>query len=1149
MNHKKTKILSALLAVLVVLNSMGMPVHAENEASQWEIVSADEAGDAAAEDAPGSTDGDDVYIADEIPPRFPGLPENYTFSGEQLEQKALLSEHAASLPDYNAPDDGTLYVPGELVYMTDSEADAQLAAEAFGGTLDSYAYGVAVIRIADGVTVAQACQAAAGTEVLLPAVWPNYYKELYATYNDPALSEGDDYQWQHDFVGDKYAWAAGYKGQGVKVGVIDSGIHNSHEEFGSRLKQHLSMTGSSAAAATEDPNGHGTHVSGIVAASLNNGKGGAGIAPEADLYVYGVTDADGGVYSAAVLRALNRAVSDKVDVVNLSLGGGVYDGNEDTAIQGAYQAGIAIFAAAGNEATSGVSYPASFDNVCSVAALQEDGKKAPYSNYNNSVDLAFPGSNIYSTYKAGNSSYVYMDGTSMASPVAAGAAAVILSGAKDIPELAGKTGTQRVDALYKIMTQNAKKCPSKGTGAGTTYLPSVFGIAVGSSDTVPAAPTFSQKNKTTFSAASAALEIASASAGVIIYYSTDGKTPAYKNGDIVNGTRYTGAITIGGAKKVTVKAIAVNAATGKASKVTSATYNFAPAPTAVKVTATDAVDTLAPGSSLGMKASVTPSYAVSSKVKWSVAPEGAGVAISASGKLTVAKTAATGKYTVTATAVDKKGSPYPGVQGTYTVTVAQPAARVKSVTLSSKTAAVSVGNTLNLAEGISVTYDNGNAGSVKDVVWSSSNEKIATVANGIVTAVAPGKVNIKATANDGSNKSSVCKVTVTQPATGLVITGPSKLAAGKSITLKAELSPQNVSAKSLDWTATGTGVTVKNGKVKAAKNASGAAVITAKTTDGSGLSKSFTVTIVDQPIKSISMQKTMSLFTTGGNTNAPTSRALNATVNGGDPTAVSYVSSAPSIASVDEKGMVTAHTAGKAKITCTATDGSNKKAVCTVTVGVPMSHLTILTAEDNDGYLAVGCKLKLKAFAGESYGKPQSTKVVWSVPDRYKDLISVNGSGVVTAKAFDKSLPQTTYGTSVIVTATAADGSGVSASYNITLIRKIKDFALGCERGIFLPLVLFDNDTVAWIPYNTTITAAKGRKVGHQSVSYSGIKGIMPDLDKPTTTKTSAQSRSFTASDGIKITVKVKLQTGNKSASKSILLIKTSDGEYYYQNR
>lgn len=1152
MCRKKTKLLAVLLAASLLFQSTGMTVMAEQNPTDNVNIESVSSSDLISAETPSQTfDGDDAagtpsqvsegdVIADSSleASLFPGLPEGYILSEEQLESKHILSEHAGDFSLYMEADNPDLFVEGELVFLADSEEDAQMIADAFGSELVSFEWGVAVIRLSENRTVAQACIAAADSNTLLPAVWPNYYKELYVNYNDPALKDTNtDYQWQHEFVGDFYAWDAGYKGQGVKIGILDTGILTSHTEFQGKI----------ANAAGADTQGHGTHVAGIAAAKLNNNSGGAGIAPEASLYIYAVGDKNGSITLANELTGIEQAIADHVDVINMSFGSNRYSEIEFEAIKKAYNAGIAAFAAAGNDSANTRSYPASYDHVCSIAALQQDGKKSSFSNYNDAVDLAFPGSEIYSTSWSGAEKYEYKDGTSMACPVAVGTAAVILSGSDKLTSLKGKTGSKKVDALFSIMKQNTNRSSSKGTGAGTTYLPKVFKLNTNSASTAPAAPAFSIPNKKNFDTPTAQLQITCPSYGVDIYYSTNGKTPTYKNGTVSNGTLYTSDITIGGAKSVTVKAIAVNTISGKASKVASATYTFAPTPTTVEIIS-DSVDRLALGTSVNLKAAVTPSYAVSTKVKWSVSPAGSGVTVSSSGKVSVAKTATQGAYTIKATAVDKKGIEYTSVSDSITITVIEASANIKSIVLSKKTDALPTGETLNLAKEIKINNEDPSAENMKNIVWSSSNTKVATVSStGVVTAVAPGQANIKATANDGSKKSATCKIIV---ADSLVITGSNKLAAGKSITLKAALTPNTVSYKSFVWEVSGTGVTVKNGKLTASKSASGKYTVTAKATKDSALVGTYDVTVVSEPIQSISLDKNITLFNTPGVKNLPTSIALKPMVKGGDSTAVTYTSSAPGIATVDANGVVHAIKCGKAKITCQTTDGSNKKAVCNVTVNAPASRITIVCTDDSDGLVCVGSTIKLAAVIGTSYGTP-GKGVEWSVT-KGEDLITVDKKGVVKAKSIGSTSQQ--YATAT-VTATATDGSN-SGTYEIHVLPKIKK----------IELVPANTMTPAGALFQVSATLDNGQTLNSQLLSYKvdiSVSGsykpaitkssnmFLIFTNKSTTKKTS--TAGLTTADGTPIKIKVTVPSCKKSASLSGYHVQFDNGyagfftvRYYY---
>lgn len=1164
MCRKKTKLLAVLLAASLLFQSTGMTVMAEpnptdntsiESMSSSDLTSAETPsqtfdGDDAAETPSQVSDGDVTADSSLEAPLFPGLPESYILSEEQLDSKKILSEHAGDFSLYIEEDNPDLYVESELVFLADSEEEAQMTADAFGSELVSFEWGVAVIRLSEDRTVAQACIAAADSTTLLPAVWPNYYKELYVNHNDPALKDTNtDYQWQHEFVGDVYAWDAGYKGQGVKIGILDTGIRTSHTEFKGRI----------ANTAETDVQGHGTHVAGIAAANLDNNSGGAGIAPEASLYIYAIGDKNGSITLAKELAGIEQAIADHVDMINMSFGSNHYTELEDDAIQKAYKAGIAAFAAAGNDSANTRCYPASYNHVCSIAALQQDGKKSSYSNYNNDVDLAFPGSQIYSTSRNGDEKYEYKDGTSMACPVAVGTAAVILSGSDKLAPLKGKTGSARVDALFNIMKQNTNRCSSKGTGAGTTYLPKVFNLNTNSVSSAPAAPTFSIPNKKSFDTPTAQLQITGSSYGVAIYYSTNGKTPTYKNGTVSNGTLYTSnGITIGGSKSVTVKAIAVNTLNGKASKVASATYTFAPTPTKVDIVS-DSVNQLALGTSLNLKAVVTPSYAVSTKVKWSVSPSGAGVTISSSGKVSIAKTANKGDYTITATAVDKKGNDYmvsgKSVNASITITVIEASANIKSIALSRKTDALPTGKTLNLAEGITINNTTPSAEDMKNIVWSSSNTKVATVTpEGVVKAVAPGQVNIKVTANDGSKKSATCKITV---ADSLVVTGSDKLAAGKSITLKATLTPNTVSYKSFVWeikSADGasTGVTVKNGKLTASKSASGTYTVTAATKDGSLLG-SHTVTVVSEPIQSISLVKNITLFNTAGVNKLPTSITLKPEVKGGDSTAVTYTSSAPGVATVDAKGVVHAIKCGKAKITCQTTDGSNKKAVCNVTVNAPASRVTIVSKDDSDGFVCVGSTIKLAAIMGTSYGTP-SKNVEWSVTKGSEEFITVDKKGVVKAKSMGNTTQQ--YVTAS-VTATASDGSN-SSTYKIYVLPKIKKIELvpaktvSTNGALFQVSATLDNGkelSSELLSYKVDVTISGNYKPA--IVKSSNVFGIL--TNKSTTKKSYPSITQLTTADGTKIKVKVTMPCCKKSTSLSGYHVQFYNGyagfytvKYYY---
>ncbi|MDE6404613.1 MAG: S8 family serine peptidase [Lachnospiraceae bacterium] len=1155
------------------------------------------------EDAEGSDDtiSENTISENDLPDEeedafdiFPGLGDSYTMSSQQMADKRELAAHVGDIVKKNTrraedyPDAEGIYEPGEVVYLAESEKEAEQIAEAFGGTVDSYSYEVAVISLPEEATVAMAVAAAAEPDLKLPAVWPNYYNYLDSDLSEAnaigatgATEEEVARQWQHDYIGTRYAWAAGFTGKDIKVAVIDTGLEKGHEDLSANAVAGRNFVG--GAAGTEqntDNETHGTHVAGIIAAD-DNGKGGVGIAPDATVRGYCVFPTGGTANSSDVMRAIRAAAEDGYNIINMSLGSPMYDGDYAKVIQETYNKGVAIFASSGNEDTNGYNFPASYPGAISVGAVDQNSARASFSNYGSAVKLSFPGVQIYSTLPTG---YGYMSGTSQASPAAAGTAAVILSARADIMK---KNGKQRVDALLSAMKSSTTKCTNSGMGAGTTWLPGVLKIATDM--TAPDAPviefdeslTPTDKAGKTYIAEEIEVTLSTKTAvGVEIYYTTDSKSPSYKNGQIVVGQKYTAPFKVGGAKNKTVKAIAVNPITGKVSKVASKACTLTPIPKNVALNAASGVSQIAAGKSLKLTAAVEPSYAISNKVVWTVVDaEGKDAAAKnitvTNGTVktfnTKSKVTEAGKYTVKATAVGSDGKTFNGVVGSYEITVLA-TTDIKKVAFLDKTTnkapkAQSInigGDPLDLMGYLVVTKTDNSTldqsnGAGAAVVWSSSNTKIATVENGKVTAVAPGKAVIKATSNDGGNKSASYNVTVNQPVTSITLSGPQKAAAGKSISLTAAFdatkpAPTN---KKLDWKVEGNDkVTVNaNGKVTVKKDATGTCTVTATAKDGSGVSSApYSITIVSGAITKITLSdKSVVLFPPKTSATAPTTKTLTATVVGSagvDNTLIEWKSSAPSIADVDQSGVITAKSSGKATITCAATDGSNKKATCTVNVTVPMSKLFIgptdsfgdyytekddngnITFNGYSGYIASGKSIKMSAKYTSNYGTPTNKKVVWKSSD--ESILTVDKNGKVTAK-------KDAVGKEAFITATAADGSGVTSNkYTFVVTTLFKRLTI--EDG--LVAVGWTADGTGYtIPYYT-ITVSGGKNPG-LSKRYNSAKKcyyFAPVPGRVTTNEPSTATTLYT-NELEKMTVTVKLRDGSGvSGKRTVYMARFADG-------
>jgi subtilisin family serine protease len=228
--------------------------------------------------------------------------------------------------------------------------------------------------------------------------------------------------WGIDKVDAELAWSAASTAPRIKVGIIDTGIDLTHMDLKANIKGGVN-TISSRKSYTDD-NGHGTHVAGIIGA-IKNTIGVVGVDPRADLYAIKALDRNGSGYFSDIIEGLDWAIAHKIQVVNMSLGAPAGNASLASAILRAHNAGIIIVAAAGNDGVEAVSYPAAYPEVIAVSATDKNDTIAYFSSFGPEVDVSAPGVGIYSTYKGGT--YATMSGTSMATPHAAGEAALVLS--------------------------------------------------------------------------------------------------------------------------------------------------------------------------------------------------------------------------------------------------------------------------------------------------------------------------------------------------------------------------------------------------------------------------------------------------------------------------------------------------------------------------------------------------------------------------------------------------------------------------------------------------------------------------------------------------------------------------------------------------
>jgi subtilisin family serine protease len=265
--------------------------------------------------------------------------------------------------------------------------------------------------------------------------------ELRLDPNDPMyLADG---QWALAKIQASQAWYVS-RGYSVTVAVVDTGVELFHPDLVDSLWTNWGETAGNGLDddgngyvddvygwdfadgdnGPWDPHGHGTHVAGIVGATTDNAVGIAGIGWGVTVMPVRILDASGNGDDWDFFQGVCYAVDNGAQVVNLSLGGAGGSKSLEDAVQYAQSKGALVVAAAGNWGVSMPFYPAYYDGVIGVSATNQNDQKASFSNYGSYVDVAAPGVGILST-KPYPTDYGLMDGTSMATPMVSGLAALI----------------------------------------------------------------------------------------------------------------------------------------------------------------------------------------------------------------------------------------------------------------------------------------------------------------------------------------------------------------------------------------------------------------------------------------------------------------------------------------------------------------------------------------------------------------------------------------------------------------------------------------------------------------------------------------------------------------------------------------------------
>ena len=282
--------------------------------------------------------------------------------------------------------------------------------------------------------------------------------------NDPQYK----YQWHLRQIGMPEAWKLA-DGNGVIVAVLDTGVaYETYKNFhvlpdldGITFVDPFNFVSNNTHA--NDDHGHGSHVTGTIAQVTNNGIGVAGVARNVKIMPLKVLSAGGSGSVAGIADAIRFAADHKAKVINMSLGGAFPSKVLAKAVKYAHDKGVTVICAAGNESKNKVGYPAAYPGAVAVSATQYDESITFYSNTGKDIDIAAPGGNtrvdqngdgqpdgvLQNTIVIGDPTkdgyFAYM-GTSMASPHAAGVAALVVG-----------EGVTNPDAVEKILKSSARK--------------------------------------------------------------------------------------------------------------------------------------------------------------------------------------------------------------------------------------------------------------------------------------------------------------------------------------------------------------------------------------------------------------------------------------------------------------------------------------------------------------------------------------------------------------------------------------------------------------------------------------------------------------------------------------------------------------------
>ncbi|MCQ4636219.1 S8 family serine peptidase [Anaerovorax odorimutans] len=582
---------------------------------------------------------------------------------------------------------------------------------------------------------------------------PNYrYKP--AAVNDPYANDEGVNQWYLTNIKAREAWNLMETKKGslspVTVAVIDTGIDKAHEDLKSNVSGD-SIKLDASGNITElrgDSESHGTHTAGIVGAISNNSKGIAGIASAGTgnrvklMAIDATTKYDDGLYfnTYNLVEAIDYALSKNAKVINMSLGGAGKNYILEESIKAAYDQGVTVVAAAGNENTDEICFPSDYGEVISVCSLTRQNKRytGEYgSNYGQAKDISAPGTNILSTVPG---DYGQMSGTSMSAPMVSAVAAMLYSVKPDMEPFQVKnilcdTAEYLGEDMGAENTGDRKF--DKLTGYGLVNAEKAVKAAMTGAAAEPESITFKAAGERIDEGQSQMLEVRVEPANV------SGNPKWESSNEAVATVDDDGRVTAREAGKAEISCTI-------GSKKAVCTVLVAPViePTSLKIFNSDKAKNMAMGSAFSLDARVFPENAHNAEISWKSSDKNV-VTVDEDGLVEargIGKARIIG-YTYNSKDKDPSKDLSPGNKVAQIVEVSVTYAEIAGVKLTASQKKIKLGTSYTFK----AAFSPDNANQSLPVTWSSSNRSVADIDKkaGAVSTVGTGQTTIKATAPNG----------------------------------------------------------------------------------------------------------------------------------------------------------------------------------------------------------------------------------------------------------------------------------------------------------------------------------------------------------------------------------------------------------------